>query len=450
MRLKTNPVDSDVPFFPFPIRKAKENGYYETENHHIAKPIRLNRHAAEVLRLADGQTPLSEIVSRLTERYTNGEGPETIRSQIVDLLRFLTNKELLWWRQVPLEPVPVGPPPSLFWEITSACNLRCLHCVVGAGEKLSQELTTQRCLELAEELAGFGVESVAFSGGEPLMHPDFCVIAERVRNLGMTFQVATNGTLLTPEMARWLRDMDAGVQVSLDGSTPEIHDHMRPGHQAFTRTIAGIRELVAAGHDVMIGTVLSTVNLKDIPSIVKLTGELGAVSFRLIPFVPKGRGEHFANMEVPPHEIKNVVRYLHELRDRTRLNISPLEFEEMLDGGSCMEPVDLKQGLGCSGAVAYATITPTGELLPCHFFEGVRADSVASTPFREVWHRSRFLNYFRHLTVADLHGACRDCSWLAHCGGSCRAVNFAKGDLFGSNLSCWIAVELEEKMKNGK
>jgi len=132
------------------------------------------------------------------------------------------------------------------------------------------------------------------------------------------------------------------------------------------------------------------------------------------------------------------------------LKIASLEFEDMLDNKPCTYPIDLAQGLGCSGATAYATITPTGQLLPCHFFEGVRADSISSNPFREVWYRSRFLNYFRHLTVADLHGACRDCSWLPSCGGSCRAVNFAKGDLFGSNLACWIAEELEGKTEDGK
>jgi radical SAM protein with 4Fe4S-binding SPASM domain len=441
MQMRANPLDIDVPFFPFRIWASEDDSHYFTANHLVGRPICLNRQAAEVLRMADGETPFADIVSKLVDRYPDAGGRGVVSSQVVDLLRYLATYELIWWREVPLELVPVGPPPIVFWEITAACNLRCLHCVVGAGTKLDGELSTERCLELAQELAEAGVQNVTFSGGEPLIHPDFRLLAERVHELGLMVQVSTNGTLVTPEIARWLRRIGAEIQVSLDGSTPEIHDHMRPGRGAFDKTIAGIEALVAAGHDITIGTVVSTMNLGDIPSIVELAEGLGAARFRLVPFVPKGRGYDHMDIEISPFEMKQVTQYLHDLRGKTKIRIASLEFEDMLNDKLCQDPLNLNRGLGCSGAVAYATITPTGEVLPCHFFEGTRADSVAFAAFSEVWHHSRFLNYFRHLTVNDLHGACRDCSWLMRCGGSCRAVNFAKGDLLGGNHHCWIAYE---------
>lgn len=407
-------------------------------------PIRLNRQAAEVIRLADGVTSLSEIIDRLIELYPDAGGSEVIRPRVMELLRILTERELIWWREIPALPVPVQPPQSIFWEITAACNLRCLHCVVGAGTRLEEELSTSRCLELAEELAAFGVENIAFSGGEPLIHPDFFTIAEKVRKLGMTIQVATNGTLITPQIAHDLMNLDAQVQVSLDGSKPEVYNILRPGQKAFTRCIEGIQALVAEGHKVTIGTVLSTINLKDIPAIVALTEQLGATAFRLIPFVPKGRGQLHKDMEVPLAQVKEVVQYLHEMREQTGLQISPLEFEEMLDGGVCPDSLVPEMPLKCGGAVEYGTITPTGEVLTCHFFEGVRADNIRSASFRDVWYRSRFLNYFRSLRVSDLHGHCSACTWLPRCAGSCRAVNYAKGDLFGGNKSCWVS-QIQQK-----
>lgn len=441
MLTRNNPADTDVPFFPFPLRESGNDSNYLTFNHLMARPIQLDRQAAEVLRLADGVTPLSRIIEQLVERYPDAGGTEVIRPTVIDLLSLLTAKELIWWREVAVHPVPVHPPSMVFWEITAACNLQCLHCVVGAGAKVEKELSTDRCLALAEELAVFGVENVAFSGGEPLLHPDFFTIARKVRELGLTIQVATNGTLVTPQVARDLMDLDAQVQVSLDGSTPEIHDILRPGQKAFARSIEGIKALVAAGHQVTIGTVLSTLNISDIPAIMALTEQLGAAAFRLIPFVPKGRGELHRDMEVPPKQVMEAVRYLHEMRNRTGLNIAPLEFEEMLDGGVCPDSPAPDMPLKCGGAVAYATITPAGEVLPCHFFEGVRADSVQSAAFSDIWYRSRFLNYFRHLRVADLNGNCSTCSWLPRCAGSCRAVNYAKGDLFGGNKACWVSQE---------
>jgi len=437
-----DPSDSDVPYFPFSLLRSDENGDFETMNHLLDRPVSLNRQAAEVLRLADGETPLGSIVSKIASHYETSGGTDVVRPRIVDFLRSLSQRELIWWREMPIVSLPTAPPPSIFWEITAACNLRCRHCVVGAGEKRSRELSTERCLTLAEELAAFGVGNVAFSGGEPLLHPEFFQIAQRVRELGLSIQVATNGTLVTSEVARLLKALDAEVQVSLDGSKPEIHDYMRPGHKAFEKAIGGIEALVAAGHEVMIGTVLSTINKEDLLNIISLAESLGAVHFRLIPFVPKGRGEKHANMEVSPAEVKDITQTLLDIRGKVRINITNLEFEEILTGKACIEPLNLSQKLGCGGATSYGTITPTGELLPCHFFSGVRADNVVSVPFAEVWKRSRFLNYLRQLTVADLHGGCRKCIWLPSCGGSCRAVNFAKGDLFGTNPQCWITQEL--------
>ncbi|KKG09568.1 hypothetical protein EO98_04145 [Methanosarcina sp. 2.H.T.1A.6] len=444
MLILNNLNDNDFPYFPYPLQESGNEDDYITTNHLMARPIRLNRQAAEVLRLADGVTQLSDIIGHIVELYPDAGGSEVIKPGVLELLRILTERELIWWRGVPALPVPVQPPQSIFWEITAACNLRCLHCVVGAGPKLEEELSTSKCLELAEELAAFGVKNIAFSGGEPLLRPDFFTIAEKVRELGMGVQVATNGTLITPQIAHHLMNLDADVQVSLDGSRPEIYDILRPGQKAFTKCIEGIQALVAEGHQVTIGTVLSSINIKDIPEIVALTERLGATAFRLIPFVPKGRGQLHKDMEVPLAQVKEIVQYLHDMRERTRLQISPLEFEDMLDGSLCPDPLVPEMPLKCGGAVEYGTITPAGEVLTCHFFEGVRADNIRSASFRDVWYRSRFLNYFRSLRVSDLHGNCSACTWLPRCAGSCRAVNYAKGDLFGGNKSCWASQNTTE------
>ncbi len=446
MHLKMDKIDDQFPYFPFNLERSDVPNQYFLKNHLIDDSLKLNRQAAEVLRLLNGETSLSKIMSRLANGYPESGGVENISAKVIPLLTFLTEKDLIWWRDTPLKLAPVGPPSSIFWEITAACNLQCRHCVVSAGQKSADELKTHRCLELAKEMADFGLESVAFSGGEPFLHPDFTKITERVRELGLSVQVATNGTLITSKEANWLNEIQAGVQVSLDGSNSEIHDYMRPGHNAFDRTISGIKALVETGQEITVGTVLSSINIDDIYNIIRLAQELGVAHFRLIPFVPKGRGEHYTHLEVQPKKVEKVTKGLCKLRNELDISIADLEFEEMIRGNLCSDPLDLSQPLGCSGAVSYGTITPVGELLPCHFFEGVRADSIVDESFSEVWRRSRFLNYFRHLNIGDLEGVCNNCSWLPKCGGSCRAVNFAKGDLFGSNLSCWIAEELKGEL----
>jgi radical SAM protein with 4Fe4S-binding SPASM domain len=442
MRSKIDQPENLYPYFPYKLYSSGNgDGFYYSKNHLTEKPVKLNRQAAELLRYANGVLNLAEISEKIANRYEVPGEFSAIQSKILDFLEELESDELIWWRNQPVDKMYVEPPVSIFWEITAACNLRCLHCVVAAGKKSPGELSLERCIDLAGELAEAGVQSIAFSGGEPLIHPHFYELVETVKKNGMMVQVSTNGTLVDEVMSRWLLEIGAEIQVSLDGSKPELHNHMRPGVNAFERALTGITHLVTAGHEVTIGTVVSKINLEDIPSILILAEELGAACFRLIPFVPKGRGGEYCDLEVPPHEMKRITQFLMDARESTSVTISELEFEEMLNGSKCIKPLDLHRSLGCSGAVSYATITPTGELLPCHFFEGVRADSVKNHSFEEVWYRSRFLNYFRSLNIADLHGKCRECSWLAKCGGSCRAINFSKGDFLGGNSQCWIAEE---------
>lgn len=443
MLLDQENIDSKYPFYPFKLKKTNGGGSLEIINHLTAQPLRVNRHAAEVLRLLNGEYNLNQITKEIYIRYTDSTGEGDMRHKIIPLMLDLTQKNLLWWRDKKLEMMPVGPPENIFWEITAACNLRCSHCVVSAGNKSPKELNAKRCFALAKEMADFGVQSIAFSGGEPLIRPDFKKIAEYVKELGLSIQVATNGTLINEDIAQWLKDLQANVQVSLDGSNPKIHELMRPGSNAFEKTIAGIKALIKSGHEVTVGTVLTSVNKDDIFKIVDLSQAIGVTHFRLIPFVPKGRGEQFGHLELPPKIVGEITKQLIKLREKMSINIVPMEFEEMICGKRCSEKLNLNSPLGCSGAISYATITPSGELLPCHFFEGVRADSVMQKPFHEVWIKSRFLNYFRSLNIGDIEGACLKCQWLPKCGGSCRAANFAKGDLFGPNLSCWLVEELE-------
>jgi radical SAM protein with 4Fe4S-binding SPASM domain len=124
-------------------------------------------------------------------------------------------------------------------------------------------------------------------------------------------------------------------------------------------------------------------------------------------------------------------------RSAVSMTILPLEFECTFSAPSA-EPVDPSRPNECGGAIHYCTVTPTGEVLPCHYFEGVVTDSVQNRPFMEVWQKSRFLNYFRSIEIGDIRGHCRECGWLSECRAGCRATNFSNRDLFGSNNHCWI------------
>ena len=123
------------------------------------------------------------------------------------------------------------------------------------------------------------VPYLSFSGGEPMLHPHFFEMVERVTSRGSQLKIETNGHYLTPANCARLGKLGVkAVQVSLDGATSATFGRMRVRGE-FDRTIEGIRNLVAAQVPVEINFSPAAFNIHEAGRIVDLAFELGAVSF---------------------------------------------------------------------------------------------------------------------------------------------------------------------------
>src|SRR6185312_9565993 len=93
--------------------------------------------------------------------------------------------------------------PLIVWfEVTRACDLRCTHCYIDAGKKRANELSTREVFAALDDLAALGAFSLVLAGGEPYLRRDFPEILEYAASLGFVIAIVTNGSLLTPELAR--------------------------------------------------------------------------------------------------------------------------------------------------------------------------------------------------------------------------------------------------------
>lgn len=132
------------------------------------------------------------------------------------------------------------------WSYTNSCNLRCRHCYQKASRPLPDELNLVEKLAIIDQLAENDVVALAFSGGEPLMAPDFFDAAFHASKKNMFISLATNGTLLTEKMVDRL--VDCGVkylEISLDAVSPDVHDRFRGVAGAWNKTIEGIKNATA-------------------------------------------------------------------------------------------------------------------------------------------------------------------------------------------------------------
>ena len=113
------------------------------------------------------------------------------------------------------------------WELTLACDQKCIHCGSRAGLARTGELTTEECLELVRQLRELGVGEVTLIGGEAYLRNDFILVIRAIREAGMSCTMTTGGRTLNP--ARIEAMVAAGISsvgVSIDGLR-DAHDRLR-------------------------------------------------------------------------------------------------------------------------------------------------------------------------------------------------------------------------------
>lgn len=175
----------------------------------------------------------------------------------------------------------LGAPLYVAWQITNECNLACLHCIEesGPGKAFPDELNRQEVFRLLEQLMDSEVPYLSFSGGEPMLHPDFFEMAEYVANRGGHLKVETNGHYLSPESCRRLADSGVkAVQVSLDGASRESFNRMRVRGD-FNKVIEGLGHLRDARVPIEINFSPTSFNIEEVGAAVDIAAKFGAMSF---------------------------------------------------------------------------------------------------------------------------------------------------------------------------
>lgn len=423
-----------VPYFP--LRLVRQGEAWLLANPITGVSSEINDAACHLLGLCDGYRTLGEIVEELRQAYRSERSD--ILSTAVPLLQTLSDEGVLWQRQRRMSWYRHPPPMAVLWDLTGRCNLRCRHCVVDSAHSSNDGLTLAECRRLIDEMADFGVQQLILSGGEPLIRSDFLDICRYAADRKLALQVATNATLISRRTAAVMAEVKAAAQVSLDAADPSTHDDFRQVRGAWERCLRGVQALLAENVPVTLAATVTRANIEQIQALYRLAAGLGVATFRILPFVPYGRGAESQALEVPPEQMRDLTANLRRCREEAGLPIAPMEFECTFLPPPSMAADPLAH-VGCDGAIAYCTITSKGDVLPCNFFSGAEAENVREREFEWIWHNSRFLNYFRSLVVGDIEGSCQNCDWLSTCRGSCLAANFAHGNIFQSNCHCWLA-----------
>jgi len=361
---------------------------------------------------------------------------------------------------------PDAPPlRMLFWESTARCNLACAHCrrlindTMGgmlsrkAGEhvlydsfmptplrgegmppdSVLDELTTDEIKSVFASAARLGPPVVVFSGGEPLLRDDWPELTAFAHELQLPVALATNATLIDAGLAaRIAAARFRRVSVSLDGADAATHDTLR-GEGNFTRALAGVNHLRAAGAKVQINVTVTRANANQLDALAALARERQAEAMHLFLLVPVGCGAEIAPArQLAPPDYLRVLEWICDHQAdagmELRATCGPQVYRVAARRG-----LSLGRGRGCLCGRSVAFVSHNGDVFPCGYLP-VKCGSVREADFETIWRTSAVFAALRDDHA--LKGVCGNCDFKNICGG-CRArAHAATGDYLAEDASC--------------
>jgi len=347
--------------------------------------------------------------------------------------------------------------PVVVWNMTQRCNLKCVHCYARSEDiSYDNELTHDQAIAMMDDLADFGVPVLLFSGGEPLVHPRLGEYAQYAVSKGMRAVISTNGTLITREKARTLKEIGLSyVGISLDGLA-STHDRFRGVPGSFDRAMAAIDHCQAAGIKVGLRFTINKRNVQDIPGIFDLLEEKNIPRACFYHLVYSGRGSEIAKEDLNHEETRQVLDLImartKDLHDRNKpkeiltvdnhadgpylyqrlLNEDPDRAAEVLELLEMNEGNNSGRGIGC--------ISWDGEVYPDQFWREKSLGNIKDRPFSQIWtdESNEFLMKMKD-KKNHVKGRCAQCRWLTICAGNFRArAESVANDPWDSDPACYL------------
>lgn len=350
------------------------------------------------------------------------------------------------------------------WEVTQACDLACVHCRASAQPlRSSLELSTLEGEALIRQVRELGVPVFVLTGGDPLKRPDIFHLVEYGVGLGVRVSLTPSATpLLTRQALEEFKACGlARLALSLDGSTPDIHDRFRRVAGSFARTLQAIGWAREIGLPVQVNSTMSRHNIDDFDALAVLVESLGVVLWSVFFLVPTGRGK--AADVLSPDEFEQLFAKLYDFSNRVGFDVKTTEamhYRRYFAQRKALErrisseapshvrgPLWLKSSVtaqagpdgisramkGINDAKGFVFISHTGEVYPSGFLP-LSGGNIRRQPLAEIYQSSPLFVALRDTN--NLKGKCGVCEFREICGGSRARAYALTGDPFSEEPSC--------------
>ncbi len=357
------------------------------------------------------------------------------------------------------------------WEVTQSCDLACKHCRAAAQPiPHPEELTNAEGKALIDQIAAMHVPIFVFTGGDPLKRKDVFELIRYASDKGVQVAVTPSATpLLTREALFKMKEAGlVRLGISLDGSTPAIHDAFRGLPGAWARTIQAIEWAGEAGIPIQVHSTISRHNVHDLDNLCALFEKLPIVMWNVFFLVPVGRGQLgdvlsgeefeqvFAKIYELSHRVDFQIKTTEAMHYRRYLLQHNLEERRLGHGGahghsraaSADNPTGYEAGTPTSDAqtrtVGWATrrvndgkgflfVSHVGNVYPSGFLP-IHAGNVRETPLSDIYRNAPIFKSLRD--TSKLEGKCGACEYKEICGGSRARAYAVTGDPLAQEPCC--------------
>jgi len=322
---------------------------------------------------------------------------------------------------------------SIHFELTSRCNMKCLHCYQESYLRKPTDLTFAEIQKLIREMRKLQVEKVGISGGEPFMRFDLFKIIDMIEENEIAISsILTNGLLLNDEIIEKLHKCQGqfSLFVSLDGMRPESMKlrgfKSNRYKQIFERLIKNIQTTAEAGIPIMINTVVTKDNIVDLYQMYDWLKEMRVIGWRIaLPKLVGAFRKHHSAFFLPRDEIFEVYlriikRYLateNSMNNNFRLQIEHFFRLEVFENLEFLPPT----AFACDydGKRQSCCIKPNGDVTPCPLYIDLPIGNIRKQSLESIWY-SKTMRKIKDIRICDVK-ECQSCSLSSLCATGCRA-----------------------------
>lgn len=326
---------------------------------------------------------------------------------------------------------------SCVWELTLACCFSCRYCGSGGGQARDNELNTEECLEVVNQLSKLGCKRVSLIGGEVFMRNDWKIIVSAMTSKNINVSIITNGYSLTDKQINDLKEVNIeSIAISLDGLS-EVHDRYRMdgSFDAAKKTLFLLDE---NGINVSLISTLNKENVEQLEDFYEEIKDWPIKAWQLQACSPMGNVKktgvdyRFNHLDV----IHFVEKHMFDAPFSMGIadNIGYFTDKEGYLRGNLSGRAVFS---GCHAGISAVAIDSVGNVRGCesmydeHFIEG----NIRNSSLADIWNDPEKFAYNRKFDLSKLTGNCAKCMYAPNCAGGCRSYNyFVHNNIYESKM----------------